>query len=212
MYALKVATEVLRKGGTFVTKVFRSKDYNALMYIANQFFTKVESNKPQSSRSTSAEIFMVCTGYKAPDVIDPKLLDPKYALEQVEDDPTDRNNQKVTSLKKLLNQKVNRGGYADGVNQLFTECDLVDFLTASEPHEYLSSFNRFKIDDTAKGMLADIKVPSDLETICGDLKLCGRREFQELLKLRYKLNVSVQRKKKEIKEIKAQQQQEHEPT
>ena len=86
LHAMRLATETLRRGGTFITKVFRSKDYNALMYVANQLFSKVESNKPQSSRNTSAEIFMVCQGFKAPDYIDPKLLDPKYALEEVEED------------------------------------------------------------------------------------------------------------------------------
>ena len=58
---------------------------------------------------------------------------------------------------------MNRGGYADDANQLYAECDLVDFLTASAPHEFLSSFNKFRIDDKAKEMLEDIKQPKDLE-------------------------------------------------
>lgn len=142
LHAMKVATETLRRGGTFITKIFRSKDYNALMYVANQLFTKVESNKPQSSRQTSAEIFMVCTGYKCPDKIDPRLLDPKYALEECEPED-DENTDKITSLKKLLTTKRNRSGYADDAKQgLFTECDIIDFLESTEPHEYLSGFNK----------------------------------------------------------------------
>ena len=129
LYAMKVATETLRKGGWFITKVFRSKDYNALMYVANQLFNKVESNKPQSSRNTSAEIFMVCSGYKAPDIIDPRLLDPKFALETVEEDNGKDEGSKVTSLKKLLTvKKKHRDGYKDGIHQLYSECELMEFI------------------------------------------------------------------------------------
>ena len=84
LHAVKLATQVLRKGGTFVTKVFRSKDFASFQYVLNQLFNRVEQSKPPSSRQQSAEIFMVCLGYKAPEYIDPKLLDPKFAFEDVD--------------------------------------------------------------------------------------------------------------------------------
>lgn len=51
-------------------------------------------------------------------------------------------------------------------------------------------------------MIKDLKPPSDLEAMCKDLKCCGRRELSELLKLRYKYNVKIERARKSEKEAK----------
>ena len=145
--ALKLATQVLKKGGTFVCKVFRSKDYNSFLFVLNQLFTKVESSKPSASRSQSAEIFMVCMGYKACP-IDERMLDPKYVFEDIsgvqgngEVDAT----QQISSLKRLIdNKKKKATGYDDEdlqKNTFFNKADISDFFKSADPYEFLTKFN-----------------------------------------------------------------------
>ena len=83
--AFKLACSLLSARGLFITKIFRSKEYNSLLWVFNQLFDKVEATKPPSSRNVSAEIFVVCQGYKAPSSVDPKFFDPRFVFKDVEE-------------------------------------------------------------------------------------------------------------------------------
>lgn len=192
--SLKLATEFLAPNGHFVTKVFRSADYTALLFAFNQLFRKVESTKPSASRNASAEIFVVCQGYKAPAKIDPRLLDQRYLFKDVSEP------ERAPDIfdKKAAEAKRHRGGYEDGVTLLYKEVPALEFVRSARPADILGRCNRLVLEGrgsfaqgSGDGEQADARrlaehaaTSAEVRALCDDLKVCGRKDYKALLKWR----------------------------
>lgn len=182
--ALKLAVENLTQGGTFVTKVFRSRDYNNLMWVFQQLFDKVEATKPPASRNVSAEIFVVCKGFKAPKKLDPRLLDPKEVFEELETGKVN-NEAKVFNPEKRTRK---REGYEEGNYLLYKEMPLSEFIRDDEPINTLGTLNKLvesSKEDAEYKMLRKLRhcTPEFRECI-KDLKVLGKKDFKLILKFR----------------------------
>lgn len=201
LQSLKLAVEFLAPGGVFVTKVFRSKDYNNLLWVFNQLFRKVEATKPPSSRNVSAEIFVVCQEFKAPKRIDPKFLDPRHVFKDL--DPTaatssignDSATGNAQAIKLASNAVANvfepekkrrkREGYADGETVLFKAIGARDFIEGADAVGLLGTFNeiQFKREEDKK-FLDSVHTDANITACCEDLKVLGKKDFRTLLKWR----------------------------
>eukprot|EP00199_Chlamydomonas_sp_CCMP681_P002374 CAMPEP_0119115290 /NCGR_PEP_ID=MMETSP1180-20130426/50471_1 /TAXON_ID=3052 ORGANISM="Chlamydomonas cf sp, Strain CCMP681" /NCGR_SAMPLE_ID=MMETSP1180 /ASSEMBLY_ACC=CAM_ASM_000741 /LENGTH=428 /DNA_ID=CAMNT_0007104197 /DNA_START=116 /DNA_END=1398 /DNA_ORIENTATION=- len=197
--SLRLATEFLVPKGTFVTKVFRSKDYTALLYAFNQLFDKVEATKPTASRNTSAEIFVVCQGYKAPAKIDPRLLDPRHLFQDVTEV------KKVMGPEALIREKIkqrrHREGYEDGLSTSFKTASALAFMMADTPVQMLGQVTQIALEgpqswtpveglaeEDMKELAEQVRRhPASTPEICAllkDLQVLGRTEFKALLRWR----------------------------
>lgn len=186
LMALRLACDCLSRGGWFITKVFRSADYQSLLWILKNFFKKVASTKPQASRSESAEIFVVCQGYLAPDKIDSRFFDPKFAFKNV-DSPV----QTVSQL--VSNKKPKAEGYEEGT--LYQKATLMDFLKAPNPVDFLSKISEIQIND--QDLEKHASTTADIKECCKDIKVLGRKELRSLLSWRSKLRRYLAKKLKE---------------
>lgn len=173
--ALQLASDFLIRGGTFVTKIFRSKDYNALMWVLSKLFRKVSATKPQASRNESAEIFVVCQGYTAPDKVDPKFFDAQFLFDETGDS---KNEQRVKA--NLLNadptkKKPKAEGYRDGDVTCFQSLKASEFIKNPNHIEALSTASEIIVDteDIANHALT---TPELLECI-KDIKVLGRKDL-----------------------------------
>lgn len=62
--ALDMARQVLKPGGSFVTKVFHGEGYDDYVKEVRSSFDKVVVRKPDASRARSREVYLVAKGLR----------------------------------------------------------------------------------------------------------------------------------------------------
>ncbi|WOL14488.1 FtsJ-like methyltransferase family protein [Canna indica] len=184
--SVRLATNFLAPKGTFVTKVFRSQDYSAIIYCLKQLFEKVEVTKPVASRSTSAEIYVIGLKYKAPAKIDPRLLDVKHLFQGAIEQP------KVVDVLRGTKQKRNREGYEEGNTTLWKVGLVSDFIWSETPLEFLGSVNALSFDDPACLPIRDHELTTDeIKSLCEDLYVLDKNSFKHLLRWRMRVRKAL---------------------
>ncbi|KAL5109237.1 pre-rRNA 2'-O-ribose RNA methyltransferase FTSJ3 [Taenia crassiceps] len=186
--AFALATEFLRKDGWFITKVFRSRDYEPLKWAVSQFFRKVRVLKPEASRQESAEIFLVGQGYLDPSSIDPKFLDPKHVFGEIE--VTKSRESVVSSLLKQTSKRKKAEGYDD---KLYKETLLSEFIESDDPLKCLAKTNKVIID--REDLMSHPLTPSFVAECLSDIQVLGKGDIRTLLAWRKKLLAALNAEK-----------------
>ena len=75
--SLAIATMMLREGGSFISKIFRTKSLHTVYRQLGCFFSDIKLCKPRASRLSSVESFIVCKGFKLPEGYIPTLITSK---------------------------------------------------------------------------------------------------------------------------------------
>ncbi|KAG5501547.1 hypothetical protein JKF63_03377 [Porcisia hertigi] len=179
----KMACSMLKANGWFVTKVFRSPDFHNLLWVFKQLFEKVEATKPQASRMESAEIFVVCAGFKAPKSIDPAFFNPQRVFAEV-------GHEKVVSASGMLvTPKSNvPTGYDEFATVSHHVASFSDFLRADDPKGFLKAHHELRFsDDADKEYLKSKSSKKELVYLCGDLQQVGEADLRRMLRWREQL-------------------------
>eukprot|EP00455_Lapot_gusevi_P045235 TRINITY_DN575_c0_g1_i7.p1 TRINITY_DN575_c0_g1~~TRINITY_DN575_c0_g1_i7.p1 ORF type:complete len:498 (+),score=166.85 TRINITY_DN575_c0_g1_i7:76-1569(+) len=180
--SLRLAVEFLRPGGMFITKIFRSQDYTALLWVLNKLFKKVEATKPPASRSTSAEIYAVCHGYLAPSKIDPRLLDPRHVFKAEGSEP-----QQAMDIFQPEKRTRKRQGYEDDSVLQWKRIPVSKFIETDKPIELLGSCHTLIFDKDSQIYANHTATNQEIKLLCEDLKVIGKSDFKALLKWRLKM-------------------------
>jgi len=190
--ALKLATQVLKEHGWFVTKIFRSADYAALIQTFEKLFKKVHVWKPAASRLESAEIFVVCENYLKPKKVDPDLLNIKTVFKQIENVQPDVNIQRLISGKGKQ-KKVKALGYDDDNLSMFKELKASEFIASDDCIQLLAKANCMILDE--ERFETNKYTTDEFRAIIKDIRVAGGGELRKLLTWRKKI-IEADRKEK----------------
>lgn len=174
LQATKLASEFLRNGGWFITKVFRSKDYNALLWVLKQLFRKVHATKPSASRKESAEIFVVCQYFIAPDKIDKRFFEPKYVFEEM-----DLEGVKTVSLLHPEKKRIKAEGYTEKDFAMRNQLLASEFVKNASALSALQGVSEIVFDDDK--ITKHPKTSAEIVECCKDIKVLGRKDLKNLI-------------------------------
>lgn len=180
--ALKLACQLLKPDGWFVSKVFRSPDYQKLIWVLKQFFEKVEATKPLASRMESAEIFVVCAGYKAPKIIDPKMFSAQEVFSEVGPEKilTGRGTFQVPKSNVPM-------GYDDFMTVVHRTATLQDFMSADDPKAFLKHYHEIRFGPEDQPLLNSKWSKKEYLHLCQDLQQVGDADKRRLARWREQL-------------------------
>jgi AdoMet-dependent rRNA methyltransferase SPB1 len=213
LHSLKCATQHLKRGGSYITKLYRSRDYASFMWIVQQFFRQVQAVKPAASRAQSAEIFLVCQDYIQPDKIDPRMLDPKCVFEQVEGDSTGGGNSSLNSKLHIFHkswgvQKRHRDGYdMETLDATMRNVKpICEFIEGKDPIHLLSHSTGMKFQCSkceipkscdCQFYLQHPSTTTEIKACVSDLKVLNKSDFKGLLTWRTKLQDALKKQQEQ---------------
>ncbi|KEG14246.1 putative FtsJ cell division protein [Trypanosoma grayi] len=197
LHAAKMGCSMLRPGGWFVTKVFRSQDFHKLMWVLKQLFDKVEATKPLASRMESAEIFVVCAGFKAPKHLDPAMFTAQKVFSDVGEEKI------LTPSGAFVVPKSNvPAGYDEFATVAQRVAAFTEFLQCSDPKTFLRSHHELRFATAEdKAYLKSKYSKKELVYLCGDLQQVGDADLRRMVRWREQILREQEQK------LKAQQQQ-----
>lgn len=139
----------------------------------------------------------MCRGYKAPDVLDPRMLDPKCVFESLDEDPGDgtktgKGGQKVNIFhEKFFEKKRQRQGY-DMTKLDFSMRSIgtvSEFMSGSlnDAVQMLSEHTGMRFTEECSFYKNHKLTTAEIKTCLADLKVLNRSDFKGILTWRQKL-------------------------